>query len=160
MESESSNLLLSILEDMNATRWGLIGLGLVGVELLTGSTYILWPAVAALAVAAWVFFLPLSWEMQFVLFFVLSTALLVVGHYFVRPYFKSGEPSDTNDPAQSMTGRRVVAFTDFANGDGRVTVGDTQWKARTSAADPKIGDALVVTGITGATLVVEPAVDA
>jgi membrane protein implicated in regulation of membrane protease activity len=160
MEPESSNALLSLLESMNATRWGLIGLGLVGLELITGSTYILWPAVAALAVAAWVFFLPLSWEMQFLLFFVLSTALLLAGHYFVRPYFKSGEPSDINEPAQTLTGRRVVAFTDFANGEGRVTVGDTQWKARTGSADPKIGDPLVVTGVTGATLVVEPVVEA
>ena len=160
MEPECTSAFVAFLESMNATRWGLIGLGLVGVELITGSTYILWPAVAALAVAAWVFFLPLSWEMQFLLFFILSTVLLVVGHYYLRPYFKSGEPSETNDPVQTMMGRRVVAFTDFANGDGRVTVGDTQWKARTGKGDPKIGDTLVVTGITGATLVVEPAVDA
>lgn len=159
MENET-NTILAFLESMNATRWGLLGLGLVALELVTGTTYILWPAVAALAMSAWVFFLPLSWEMQFILFFILSTALLVVGHLYLKPLMKSGEPSDLNDPGRTMLGRRVTAFTDFENGNGRVTVGDTQWKASTESDDPKIGDALVITAVAGATLIVEPAVKA
>ena len=159
MEPES-NIILAFLESMNATRWGLLGIALVGLELVTGTTYILWPAVAALAVAIWVFFLPLSWELQFILFFLVSMILLVVGHFYLRPLMKSGEPSDINDPGRTMLGRRVVAFTDFENGHGRVTVGDTQWKSSTESEDPKIGDALVITAVAGATLIVEPAVKA
>lgn len=159
MEPET-NMIVALLESMNATRWGLLGIGLVGLELVTGTTYILWPAVAALVMSALVFFLPLSWELQFVLFFILSIVLLVVGHLYLRPLMKSGEPSDLNDPGRTMLGRRVIAFTDFENGHGRVTVGDTQWKSSTDSADPKIGDALVITGVAGATLLVEPAVKA
>ena len=159
MEPET-NMIVAFLESMNATRWGLLGIGLVGLELVTGTTYILWPAVGALVMSAWVFFLPLSWELQFVLFFILSTVLMVVGHLYLRPLMKSGEPSDLNDPGRSMLGRRVVAFTDFENGHGRVTVGDTQWKSSTESEDPKIGDALVITAVVGATLIVEPAVKA
>jgi len=159
MESDS-NLILSFLESIKATHWGLLGLGLVGLELVTGTTYILWPALAAIAVAIWVFFLPLSWELQFILFFVLSTVLLVIGHIYLRPLMKSGEPSDLNDPSRAMQGRIVKAFTDFENGQGRVTVGDTQWKASTEADDPKAGDSLVVTAVAGATLIVERAVKA
>lgn len=159
MENEP-NLLISALETMNATKWGILGLLLVGLELITGTTYILWPAVAALVMAALVFILPLSWELQFVLFFILSTVLLVVGHMYLKPMMKSGEPSDLNDPGRTMLGRRVTAIVDFDNGDGRVTVGDTQWKASTDAGDPKAGDPLVITAIAGATLIVEPAVKA
>lgn len=159
MESDS-NLMLAFLESMNATRWGLLGITLVGIELITGSTYILWPAVAAIVIAIWVFFLPLSWEMQFLAFFAISLALLVIGHYYVRPLMKSGEPSDLNDPGRTMLGRRVVAFTDFENGHGRVTVGDTQWKAASEGANPKSGDRLIITAVTGATLIVEAAVEA
>ena len=160
MIEPESNVIVAFLEAMNATRWGLLGIILVGVELVTGSTYILWPAVAALIVAICVFVLPLSWGVQFVIFFVLSVALLVVGHFYVRPLLKSGEPSDINDPSRSMLGRRVTAFVDFENGHGRVTVGDTQWKAASSGADPKEGDQLVITSLKGTTLFVEPAVDA
>jgi len=155
-----SNALLAFLESIKATHWGLLGIGLVGLELATGTTYILWPAIASLIMAVWVFFLPLSWELQFVLFFLLSSLLLFVGHFYLRPAMKSGEPSDLNDPSRSMLGRKVTAFSDFDNGHGRVTVGDTQWKASTNADDPKAGDALVVTSMAGATLIVEPAVKA
>ena len=61
MESDT-NVILAFLESMNATKWGLIGIGLVGLELVTGTTYILWPAAAALILAVWVFFLPLAWD--------------------------------------------------------------------------------------------------
>ncbi len=160
MEPET-NILLAFLESMNATRWGLLGIGLVGLELVTGTTYILWPAVAALVLAIAAFFLPIGWELQFILFFALSAVLLVVGHIYLRPMMKSGEPADLNDPGRTMLGRRVVAFSDFDNGDGRVTVGDTQWKASTDAtADPKVGDKLIITAIAGTTLIVEPALKA
>ncbi len=155
-----SNAIIAFLESIKATHWGLLGIGLVGLELVTGTTYILWPAIAALAMAIFVFFLPLSWELQFILFFLLSTALLVVGHKYLRPLMKSGEPSDLNDPARTLQGRRVVAFTDFHNGDGRVTVGDTQWKASTESDDPVKGDTLVITSVVGSTLIVAPAVKA
>jgi len=156
-----SNTVLAFLESIKATHWGLLGIGLVGLELATGTTYILWPALAALAMAVLVFILPLSWELQFILFFLLSTILLVVGHKFLRPAMKSGEPSDINDPARTMLGRRVVAFTDFDNGHGRVTVGDTQWKASTESDDELAeGDKLVITGVVGTTLIVAPAVKA
>jgi len=150
------NIIVSLLEDMNATRWGLLGLTLVGFELITGTTYILWPAAAALILAVVVFFLPLSWEIQFILFFILSIVLLYAGHRYLRPILKSGEPTEVNDAGQTMLGRRVTAFTDFVNGSGRVTVGDTQWSANTESADPKTGDALVITAVAGTTLIVEP----
>lgn len=154
------NLIVSFLEGMNATRWGLLGLTLVGLELITGTTYILWPAAAALILAVLVFFLPLSWEVQFVLFFILSIVLLVAGHRYLRPMMKSGEPTEVNDPGQTMLGRRVTAFSNFENGHGRVTVGDTQWSASTDSGDPKSGDALVIISVAGTTLIVEPALKA
>ena len=154
------NILVSLLEGVRATHWGLLGLSLVGLELITGTTYILWPAAAALILAVLTFFLPLSWEVQFVLFFILSIVLLVAGHRYLRPLMKSGEPTEVNDPGQTMMGRRVTAFTDFENGHGRVTVGDTQWSASTDSGDPKTGDALVITSVAGTTLIVEPAMKA
>lgn len=159
MESDT-NFILAFLESMNATKWGLIGVALIGLELITGTTYILWPAAAAIILAVAVFILPLAWEVQFLLFTILSIILLVLGHFYLRPLMKSDEPSDTNNPVRTMVGRRVVAFSDFDNGEGRVTVGDTQWKASTESDNPKTGDKLVITSVVGATLIVEPAVKA
>ena len=149
------NTLLEFLREMSATRWAIIGIVLLGLELATGTTYILWPAVAALIMAVLVFLLPLGWELQFILFFILSAVLLLAGHKFVRPKVKGGEPSDLNDRARTMVGQRVKAVSDFEIGKGRVHVGDTQWSAAMETGDAKKDDELRVVKVKGTTLWVE-----
>jgi len=119
MENES-NLIVEWLETMTGMKWVIIGVLLLILELITGTTYILWPAVAALIVGIFVFILPLNWEMQFLLFFILATILLIIGHTHIKPRMKGGEPSDLNDRARAMIGMRVKAIADFEMGQGRV----------------------------------------
>ena len=144
-----------MLESMSGTKWITVGVLLLILEVVTGTTYILWPAVAALIVGLIVFILPLGWEMQFLLFFILSSVLLVVGHKYVRPKMKGGEPSDLNDRARSMVGMRVKAIADFETGIGRVQVGDTQWRASIEDGTALEGQELRVMSVKGTTLQVE-----
>ena len=153
--NNDANLLVQMLESMNGTKWMILGVLLLVLEVVTGTTYILWPAVAALIVGIIAFVLPLAWEMQFLLFFILSGILLVVGHKFVRPKMKGGEPSDLNDRARSMVGMRVKAVADFDTGLGRVQVGDTQWRASIQDGNPSAGAELRVISVKGTTLQVE-----
>ena len=146
------NILVQLLESMSGTKWLVVGVLLLILEVVTGTTYILWPAVAALIVGFVAFILPLGWEMQFLLFFILSAVLLVVGHKFVRPKMKGGEPSDLNDRARSMVGMRVKAIADFETGMGRVQVGDTQWRASIDEGTAKKGQELRVVSVKGTTL--------
>lgn len=150
------NILLEFFADMNGTRWIVLGVVLLILEVLTGTTYILWPAAAALLVGFLVFILPLGWQMQLLLFFILSTALMFIGHHYIRPKMKGGEPSDLNDRARSMVGMRVRAIADFETGRGRVQVGDTQWRASMDQGDALAGDELRVISVKGTTLNVEP----
>jgi len=153
--NNDANLLVQMLESMSGSKWLILGVLLLVLEVVTGTTYILWPAVAALIVGVIVYILPLSWEMQFLLFFILSGILLVVGHKFVRPKMKGGEPSDLNDRARTMIGMRVKAIADFDTGLGRVQVGDTQWRASAAEGNPKAGEELRVLSVKGTTLQVE-----
>lgn len=153
--NSDSNLIIAWLEAMSGMKWIIIGVLLLILELVTGTTYILWPAVAALAVGVFAFVLPIGWEMQFLLFFILSTALLVFGHIYVRPRVKGGEPSDLNDRARMMVGMRVKAIADFETGQGRVQVGDTQWRARLDDGSAAAGEELRVVSVDGTTLVCE-----
>lgn len=153
--NNDANLLVQMLESMNGTKWLILGVLLLVLEVVTGTTYILWPAVAALIVGIIAFVLPLGWEMQFLLFFILSGILLVVGHKFVRPKMRGGEPSDLNDRARSMVGMRVKAVADFDTGLGRVQVGDTQWRASIQDGNPSAGAELRVISVKGTTLQVE-----
>ena len=150
--NNDANILVQLLESMSGTKWLVVGVLLLILEVVTGTTYILWPAVAALIVGLITFILPLSWEMQFLLFFILSAILLVVGHKFVRPKMKGGEPSDLNDRARSMVGMRVKAIADFETGMGRVQVGDTQWRASIDEGTAKKGQELRVVSVKGTTL--------
>lgn len=156
MTDKDPNLIISLVEGMNASRWMILAIVLLGVELVTGTTYILWVAAAALIMAGLVFIFPLSWGVQFVLFFILSVVLLVLGHKYVRPKFKGGEPADLNDRARTMVGEPVKAVADFEFGKGRVSHGDTQWAAALiSGKEAKAGDQLRIVSVKGATLQVE-----
>jgi membrane protein implicated in regulation of membrane protease activity len=99
-----------------------------------------------------VFIVPLSWELQFLLFFIIGTVLLFAGHKYFRPMMKGGEPSDLNDRARSMVGMRVKAVNDFDTGRGRVQVGDTQWQAIMDIGNAVKGDELRVVDVKGTTL--------
>ncbi len=155
MNSEP-NVLIQFLENMTGVRWLILGFALLIAEVVTGTTYILWPAAAALIVGVIVFVAPLSWPMQFLLFAILTAALLYFGHTHLRPKMKGGEPSDLNDRARSMKGMRVKAVADFDTGRGRVHVGDSQWRAAMEQGNAKAGDELRVITVKGTTLTVEP----
>jgi len=77
--------MIELLSQMSATHWFFLGVGLLILELVTGTTYILWPAIAALVVGLFAFTGLFGWEMQLLLFFIISTVLLFVGHTHIRP---------------------------------------------------------------------------
>jgi len=148
--------IVNMLESMSATKWIILGVLLFILEVVTGTTYILWPAAGALIIGLLVYILPLGWEMQFILYVLLSVVLLVIGHTHIRPKMKGGEPSDLNDRARAMVGMRVRAIADFDTGTGRVQVGDTQWRAAMENGDAKAGEELKVLSVKGTTLMVAP----
>ncbi|MCF6221912.1 MAG: NfeD family protein [Robiginitomaculum sp.] len=150
------NSLIQLLSEMGGVHWLILAFGLLVAEVLSGTSYLLWPAAAAFIVGLVAFIFPIGPEMQFLLFAIITVALLYVGHKYVRPRVQGGEPSDLNDRARSMVGMRVKAVADFDTGRGRVHVGDTQWRAAMEEGDAKGGDELRVLSVKGTTLKVEP----
>jgi membrane protein implicated in regulation of membrane protease activity len=153
--NSDGNVLIQLLETMDGARWLILGVVLLVLEVLTGTTYILWVATAALIVGVLAFILPIGWPLQFLLFFALSIALLIAGHKYFRPNMMGEEDSDLNDRAKSMIGMRVKAVADFETGQGRVHVGDTQWRAAMDMGHAKAGQELRVLSVKGTTLMVE-----
>ncbi len=150
------NSLIQLLNEMGAVHWLILAFGLLVAEVLSGTSYLLWPAASALIVGLVSFILPIGPEMQFLLFAIITVVLLYVGHKYIRPKVHGGEPSDLNDRARSMIGMRVKAVADFDTGVGRVHVGDTQWRARMEEGNAKSGDELRVMSVKGTTLTVVP----
>jgi len=133
--------------------WVLAGILLV-LELVTGTFFFLWLGTAALAVGVMMLFAGWSWQVQVSLFAVLSVALLAGSRFLIR----RGEAEDEtflNRRAARHVGRVFTLDQPIVDGRGRVRIDDTIWLI--SGPDSPERARVKVTGVDGATLVVEPA---
>ena len=154
--NSDGNVVIQLLESMDGSRWLILGVVLLVLEVMTGTTYILWVATAALIVGVLTFILPIGWQFQLLLFFALSVLLLILGHKYFRVAMNGDDDSDLNDRAKTMVGMRVKAVADFETGRGRVQVGDSQWRATMLNGNATLGDELRVVEVKGTTLIVTP----
>jgi inner membrane protein len=120
--------LLGLLNAMGPQHWLVFGLIMLIAEMVTGTTYLLWPAVAAFATALLSFLGLGHWMAEFALFAVLVIVLTYFGQPIVRRWRSEGAASGLNDRAAALIGARGVVG-NFANGAGSVKVGDTMWRA-------------------------------
>ena len=145
--------------ELTALHWFAIAALLAVLELMTGTLYLIFVAAAALLISVLNWVGPdLAWETDLVLFFLLSTALLVFAHFVIKPRMKGEAADGLNEPAHALVGRRVKALADFSTGEGRVQLGDTQWRA-SSDDHIEAGEELVVVGVEGSTLRVQTRVE-
>lgn len=147
----------SILDKFNLLAWWAVAGVILIAELLTGTTYLLWPAAAAFLtgfVAMEMF--GVSWPVEVGVFAVLSMMLILAGDRWVRPRLKAGASTGLNDRSMRMVGQRVVAVADFAAARGRVRYGDTEWAAEmVDDSNPAAGQNLRVVEVRGVILRVE-----
>jgi inner membrane protein len=141
--------------------WLVLGLVLLGAEVATGTTYLLWLAVAAAIMAALTAVLgDLSVPVQLVVFGGLALGVTVAGRRLFPPDDSADAGGDEvlNRPDSRLLGQTVIAVRAFAAGTGRVRFGDSEWQAQSLGAVPVApGTLLEVVGVDGATLRVKPA---
>ena len=133
--------------------WGLSGVLLIA-EVLTGTTYLIWPAAAAFLTGfAAMGVLGIAGILQLGLFSILSLVMLWAGDRWVRPRLKSGLNTGLNDRSHRVVGQTVIVATDFVAGTGRVRLGDTEWAGRMQdASNPVQGTVLRVVAVDGTVL--------
>jgi inner membrane protein len=140
-------------------RWLALAALLFAAELATGTAYLLWLSAAAVMTAV-VVALPgeLGIAAQLLLFSLFSIASTVFGRKIFRPGSIQSDQPSLNEPEQRHIGARAVAVADFAGGQGRVALGDTQWSAQTlDGTSPLTGAGLLVLAVDGTTLHVRAA---
>jgi inner membrane protein len=142
--------LINLLNEMGPLHWLVLGLLLLIFEMATGTTYLLWPSVAAFAVALVALIFPTNWIAEMALFAVLIIALTYFGHPLVKRWRNEGAASGLNDRNLSMIGKRGVVA-NFANGVGSVKIADTIWRAVSEEA-LAAGESVEVAGVDGVTL--------
>ncbi len=133
-----------------AALWTVAGLALCAAEMLAPGVFLLWIGLAACGAGAATELAGLGWHGQVASF--LALALLLIGLIARRT---RRAPADTvNAPNAGLIGVTCHAV-DFAGGEGRVRLRDGTWQARvTDGATPDTGEALLVVGLDGTTLLV------
>jgi len=148
------DFIIAGLENLNVWWWLGIAATLLIAELLTGTTYILWPAAAAFVTSLISSFT--GWPVEIAVFAVLGVGFLVAGDRLLKPRLKSGSDSGLNSRATYLVGERVTIVGGFTEGRGRVRHGDTEWAARTEdGSDMAEGSMAVVAALDGTRLIIK-----
>lgn len=148
----------AIVMQIEPTHWLAFALVLLVAEIVTGTTYLLWPAAAAAVTGALAFFAMGDVAGQWAVFALLTIVLTVTGHFYVRGRWlkrPAGGPP-LNERARDLIGRQAMADTEFVAGLGRVRLNDTVWRAA-SAESIVAGEKVEVVAIDGSTLQVKRA---
>ncbi|WP_434055385.1 MAG: NfeD family protein [Roseibium sp.] len=132
--------------------WFVLGLLLLGLEIVAPGSIFLWFGLSALAVGVVALIFDPSWQVLVSLFLVLSIVSLLVGRRMMRRL-----ASETGDPGLNQRGSRYIGreFTlqkPLSEGSGNLSVDDTIW--RITGPDLPAGTKVRVDAIDGARLVV------
>lgn len=146
--------LLALLAGIEPQHWLILGLLLLIAEMASGTTYLLWPAVAAFVTGLIAFAGFTNWIADIAIFAALVIALTLYGRPLVQR-LRAGESSTLNERGASLVGTRGV-ITAFGDGVGSVKIDDTVWRAVSEDA-LAAGEHVRVAAVDGVTLKVKRA---
>lgn len=134
--------------------WIVLGLAFLVLEIFAPGAIIMWFGVGAILLGTLMLAgLEMSFGEQMVVFAVLSLVGLIVGRRFLNWSGGAEDKPNLSRRADSFIGQKYLLVKAIENGRGTVRVGDTDW--RVTGEDVAVGTIVKVTGVNGATLVVE-----
>jgi hypothetical protein len=147
---------MSLLDELVFWHWWVLGLALLVLEVVMPGTFFLWLAVAAgITGLVMLVFPAMGWELEVVVFAVLSVATVVIGRAIVKRHPIETEDATLNRRAEQHVGKVYALAGAIENGRGTLQVGDSVW--RVEGPDLPAGTRVRVTGAEGAILKVEKA---
>ena len=136
--------------DSPVVNWVIAGLALSLLELIVPGVYLIWFGLAAFVVSIAVYFMPLEFTTQLIVFAIASGIFAVIGVAVYRYIFSKAqvpaEYKNLNNTAEQYVGQLVTVAEDTADNRTKVKIGDTYWLA--SCQKPfKQGDTAKVVGV-------------
>lgn len=135
--------------------WLILGLVLVGLEVLTPGVFLLWLGLAALLVGALSFLVDPTWQTQLLMFAVLAAAAVPLWRRMARSKSSAAASPFLNKRADALVGRVFTLEKPIVDGIGTVRIDDTIW--RVAGADAPAGSRVKVVKADGASLTVAAA---
>ncbi len=136
--------------------WAVAGLVLLILEIFAPGAIFMWLGIASLAVAAILALMPsMGWEVQWIIFGVLSIASIIGWRIFFKKHPLPDETDGVilNQRGKEMIGRKLNLSKAITNGTGRTQVGDSWW--RVEGPNLEAGTAVVIVDSKGSSIVVE-----
>ena len=141
--------------DFHWWHWLIIAMVLLILEMFSPAAFFMWMGFSAAVTGIITLLVPeLSWQMQLVIFASLSIVIITVAKiWFGHNPIHSDEPL-LNERGQELIGRVYTVQQEIVNGEGRIKVGESTWKAR--GPDAPVGAKVRVIAAKAAVLEVEP----
>ncbi|MBX9909897.1 MAG: NfeD family protein [Beijerinckiaceae bacterium] len=136
--------------------WVVLGLVLIGGEMLAPGAFLVWLGLAALVTGVVVGATGIAWQGAALVFAALCVVSVLAGRMLTRR--KGDEPDAAmglNDRGRQLVGKVFRLEATMIGGEGRIRVGDSSW--RITGPELLAGAEVRVVRVDGATLVVEKA---
>ena len=147
-------MIAALVEQLGPWSWVVVGLLLLGLELLLPGNVFVWFGVAAILTGILALLASPGWQTELLVFIVLAVALVVVGRRVFSRETSPGERPFLNDRARRLVGTSYVLGEPIVNGQGRIRVDDTNW--RVNGPDLPAGTKVRIASADGINLNVEP----
>jgi membrane protein implicated in regulation of membrane protease activity len=141
------------LQSLTWWHWWIVAAVLAAAETFIPGALAIWFAAAALVLGAVLLAIPIRWELQLVLFGVLSVIATLLWWRFGRSTRDESTQPMLNQRGQQYIGHIYPLAEAIQDGTGKVQVGDTVWLA--NGRDAPVGTRVKVIGVRGAVLQVE-----
>ena len=145
-------------ETVSFWHWLAFGVLVMLVEVLVPGVIFLWLGIAAVITGLLLAAIPsMSWEVQAVLFAVLSVVAIFIGRRIVSTRQAPTDHPTLNKRGRTLLGTHHILDTATASGRGRIRVGDTVWlfAVRPEGQELAEGTRVTVVDADGTTLIVE-----
>lgn len=135
--------------------WLLLGLVLLGLEIVAPGVHFVWFGFSAMVVAGLVAAFAVAWGWQVLAFSVIAAVLVMVMRNYASPLKAKSDLPELNSRARQYIGRTAQLEDAISGGRGRVRIGDTMWIV--AGADAPAGTKVRIVDADGIVLKVEPA---
>ncbi len=146
------SMIETVIVTLGPWSWFVLGLILLGLEILAPGTIFLWFGLSALVVGVVGLFFDFAWQVDVGLFLALSLASLLVGRRMMRQLASEKGDPGLNQRGSRYVGREFTLTVPLNEGAGNLSIDDTIW--RITGPDLPAGTKVRVDAIEGARLVV------
>lgn len=139
------------LESLEFWHWLVLGVALAIIEVFAPGAFFLWLGISAAVVGSILWLIPgMSWELQGLMFAILSIASVVVARRYLKAHPLETDLPNLNQRGQQYVGRVFTLIEPVVNGRGKIQVDDSTWKI--TCEDCDAGTKVRIDGVDGVVL--------